>query len=178
VSAHQLHLTEEDVADFDGNCHVVPPLRTRADREALRVALANGTIEAICSDHQPHEPDAKANPFPATAPGISGLETLLPLTLRLVDEDVMDLASALERVTWGPARILNLPLGRLDPGRSADVCVFDPRATWPLVGANMLSRGRNSPFVGQELKGRVRWTLYGGKIVFQGDAPERPGAVR
>jgi dihydroorotase len=172
VSAHQLHLTEEDVAGFDGNCHVIPPLRTRGDRDALRRAVSEGIIGAICSDHQPHEPDAKNNPFPATEPGMSGLETLLPLVLRLVDEGLMALGAALERVTWGPARILGVPYGRLDPGRSADVCVFDPGASWRLLGATMLSRGHNTCFAGQELRGQVRWTLLGGRVVFAREASE------
>lgn len=166
VSAHQLHLTEQDVSGFDSHCHVIPPLRTAADRDALRQAVATGLIDAITSDHQPQDPDAKANPFPSTAPGISGLETLLPLTLRLVDEGVMNLATALERITWGPARVLGLPLGRLDPGGSADVCVFDPNRTWTLEAGRMRSLGRNSPFLGQTLKGQVRHTLVGGRLVF------------
>ena len=94
VAAHQLHLTEMDVEGFDAECHVSPPFRTLGDRDALRRAVADGTIGAICSDHQPHEPDAKERPFPETEPGISGLETLLGLTLRLVDEGVVDRVAA------------------------------------------------------------------------------------
>ena len=167
VSAHQLHLTEEDVIGFDSNCHVIPPLRTRADRDALRRAVAGGSIAAICSDHQPHEPDAKANPFPATAPGISALETLLPLTLRLVEEEIMELSTALERLTRGPAQILDIPLGRLDPGRKADICIFDPTTLWQLDDATLQSRGHNTPFLGWDLKGRVSWTLLGGQVVYR-----------
>jgi len=167
VSVHQLHLTEEDVAGFDSNCHVMPPLRTHADRDALRKAVAQGVIAAICSDHQPHERDAKANPFPATAPGISALETLLPLTLQLVEEGVMELATALERITWGPARILDIPLGRLDPGSKADICIFDPNAHWRVDDTNLVSCGCNTPFLGRELKGRVIWTLLGGEVVYR-----------
>jgi dihydroorotase len=167
VSIHQLHLSENDLCDFDSNCHVIPPLRTLADRQALRDAVAQGVIEAICSDHQPHEADAKANPFPATEPGISGLDTLLALTLRLVDEGVLDLSSALAKLTSGPARILGLKLGRLDPGSSADICIFDPQQRWTPSQAEWVSQGRNSPFMDWELRGRVNWTLLAGRLVFR-----------
>ena len=167
VSAHQLILTEADVDGFDANCRVIPPLRTLADREALRRAVAGGTVSAICSDHQPHDADAKLAPFPEAAPGISALETLLPLVLSLVREGIMDLATALARLTWGPAEILGLPLGRLDAGRSADVCVFDPHAPWILTADALVSRGHNTPFVGRPLQGRVTWTLLQGRVVFR-----------
>jgi dihydroorotase len=167
VSIHQLHLTEDNVAGFDSNCHVIPPLRTGADRDALRLAVADDLIEAICSDHQPHDADAKTNPFPATAPGISGLDSLLAMALRLADEDVMGLSTVLERLTWGPARILGIAQGRLEPGRRADICIFDPNARWHLEPGTMLSCGHNTPFLGWELKGRVNWTLLDGIVVFQ-----------
>jgi dihydroorotase len=170
VSAHQLFLTEEDVDNFDSNFHVIPPLRTNEDRLALRCALARGDLAAICSDHRPHEEDAKLAPFPATAPGISGLETLLPLVLRLAEEEVMDLAAAIARVTVAPAHILQLPFGQLDPGRVADVCIFDPGARWVLSDATLVSQGHNTPFFGQELRGRVYCTLLAGRVVFQRDA--------
>jgi len=170
VSAHQLFLTEDDIEAFDSNCHVTPPLRTREDRAALRAALARGSLTAVCSDHQPHEQDAKLAPFPATAPGISALETLLPLVLRLVAEHVTDLATAIARITVGPARILQLPVGRLDPGRIADVCIFDPDACWIPSASTLVSTGHNTPFLGRELKGRVAWTLLAGRVVFQCEA--------
>lgn len=167
VAIHHLHLTEDHVDGFDSNCHVLPPLRTHADREALRQAVATGRVVAICSDHQPHEPDAKINPFPATAPGISGLETLLPLTLKLVDEGILSLCSALECLTWGPARCLGLPLGRLEEGDIADLCIFDPNTTWRVDAAKFLSRGHNTPFHGWDLKGQVNWTILEGRVTFQ-----------
>jgi dihydroorotase len=172
VSAHQLVLSEADVDGFDANCRVIPPLRTLADRDALRRAVANGTIAAVCSDHQPHDADAKLAPFPAAAPGISALETLLPLVLSLVQEGIMDLTTAIARLTWGPAEILGLPLGRLDLGRSADLCVFDPHAPWTLTDESLVSRGRNSPFIGRALQGRVTWTLLQGQVVFRRDREE------
>ena len=170
VSAHQLFLSEDDIGTFDSNCHVTPPLRTSEDREALRAALARGELEAVCSDHRPHEADAKLAPFPATAPGISALETLLPLVLRLVAEEVMDLATAIARVTVGPAQILQLPLGQLDVGRVGDVCVFDPNARWRLSETTLVSEGKNSAFLGEELVGRVSWTLLAGRVVYQRNA--------
>ncbi|MEA3278413.1 MAG: dihydroorotase [Pseudomonadota bacterium] len=169
VSAHQLFLTEEDLEDFDANCHILPPARAERDRTALRAAVARGDIAAICSDHQPHEEDAKLAPFPATAPGISALETLLPLTLRLVAEGLMDLRTAITRLTFGPAEILGLGSGRLDDGRVADVCVFDPQAHWVVSPGNLVSQGLNTPFLGWEIQGRVSWTLLAGRIVFERD---------
>ena len=166
VSAHQLHLTEMDLDGFNSNCHVEPPLRSLTDRHALRQALADGVISAICSDHQPHEPDAKQAPFPSTAPGVSALETLLPLTLKLVSEGALPLADALARLTIGPARILGLEVGRLDVGKTADVCVFDPARTWRLNPEDMLSRGQNTPFAGWEFRGRVTRTLLAGRVVY------------
>jgi len=167
VSMHQLFLTEDDLECFDANCHLIPPLRTHADREALRAAVASGVISAICSDHQPHDADAKLAPFPETAPGISALETLLPLALRLADEGVMDLATLIERLTHGPATILGRALGRIAPGAPADICVFDPEATWVVNPATLISHGLHTPFNEQEMRGRVSWTLLGGRIVFE-----------
>ena len=171
VSAHQLHLTEMDLDGFNSNCHVEPPLRSLTDRDTLRQALADGVISALCSDHQPHEPDAKQAPFPSTAPGISGLETLLPLTLKLVTEGVLPLTDALARLTIGPARILGLEAGRLDVGRTADLCVFDPARTWRVDPARMLSQGRNTPFAGWEFSGQVSWTLLEGRVVYRRQEP-------
>jgi dihydroorotase len=166
VAVHQLHLTEMDVDGFDANCHVSPPLRTLADREALREAVRDGTVSVICSDHQPHDPDAKEAPFPETSPGISGLESLLPLTLRLVEEGVLDLSTAIDRLTAGPARVLGLPLGRLRPDDVADVCIFDPNAVWTLRRGELLSAGRNTPFDGWEFRGKVTHTLFEGRLVY------------
>ncbi len=166
-AAYQLFLTEEDLHGFDADCHVLPPLRTPSDRQALRAAVAAGTIQALCSDHQPHDADAKQAPFPETAPGISGLETLLPLALSLVAEGVLDLPAAIDRLTTGPAEILGRDLGRLKPGRPADVCVFDPAESWVPSPDTLVSQGHNTPFFGRKLQGRVRWTLLGGRIVFE-----------
>ena len=161
-----LYLTEIDISDFDSQCHVIPPLRTVEDRQGLRDALQRGTLNAVCSDHQPHEPDAKQGPFPSTEPGISGLETLLPLGLRLVDESVTDITGLLRNLTSTPAGILGLPCGTLSGGSVADICIFDPEMTWQLDEKNMLSNGQNTPFLNWEMKGRVTHTLLAGRIVY------------
>lgn len=171
VTAHHLHLTEEDIGYFDTQCHVQPPLRSRRDRDALRRALKQGVISAVCSDHQPHEPDAKLAPFSESEPGISGLETLLPLTLKLVQEKVLTLVEAVAAVTRNPADVLGLESGRLNVGATADVCIFDPKARWALTPERIASRGRNTPFLGQELQGRVTQTIVGGRVVFEANAP-------
>jgi dihydroorotase len=165
VTAHHLHLSEHDIGAFNAQCHVQPPLRGRRDRDALRSGLTAGTIDAICSDHQPHEVDAKLKPFGESAAGISGLETLLPLTLQLVADGVLDLASALAKVTCGPARILGIEAGQLAAGARADVCVFDPHAERVIDAGRFTSRGRNTPFGGWTLPGEVTHTLIGGRIV-------------
>jgi dihydroorotase len=167
VSMHQLFLTEGDLDGFNSDCHLIPPLRTLADRTALRVAVAEGSIQAICSDHQPHDADAKQAPFPETAPGCSALETLLPLALELVAAGVMTLPTAIARLTVGPAAVLGCELGTLAPGQPADVCVFDPTETWVLGPETLVSHGHNTPFRGRTLRGRVRWTLLDGRIVFE-----------
>jgi len=163
VAVHQFFLTEMDVSGFDSNAHVQPPLRTAADRDALRQAVADGAVEVICSDHQPHDRDAKDGPLVDTEPGISGLDTLLALLLRLVDEGVMDLSDALACVTVNPARALGLDAGRLEPGAPADITVFDPDRVWYVTPEQMRSRGKNTPFRDWELTGRVTHTLVNGR---------------
>jgi dihydroorotase len=167
VTAHHLHLTEHDALDFNTQCHVRPPLRSAQDRDALRAALRNGTLGAICSDHQPHEPDAKLAPFAQSEPGMSALETLLPLALRLVEQKVVGLSEALALLTHRPADILGIDTGRLAVGDTADICIFDPKATWTLTPETLFSRGRNTPFLGKTLQGQVTHTLIGGKVVFE-----------
>ncbi|HKJ76750.1 MAG TPA: dihydroorotase, partial [Gammaproteobacteria bacterium] len=170
VAAHQLYLTEMDVMAFDNACHVRPPLRSQRDREGLRTALADGVITAVCSDHQPHDLDAKLAPFSSSEPGISGLETLLPLTLRLADEEVLPLLDAVAALTTGPAGALRLDAGGLAPGARADVCVVDPERWWTVTGESLWSAGKNSPFLGWELKGQVSHTLLEGRLVYDRDA--------
>jgi dihydroorotase len=166
VAAHQLFLTEMDVSDFNPLCHVMPPLRASRDRDALREGLADGTIDAICSDHQPHEVDAKLAPFQQTEPGISALETLLPLTLRLVEEGVLNLEDALRKVTANPARIIGSEAGLITVGAPADLVLFDPDALWELDVNTLYSAGKNTPFAGWNFNGAVKRTLLAGKTVF------------
>ncbi|MEW5839045.1 MAG: dihydroorotase [Pseudomonadota bacterium] len=169
VSAHQLFLSEMDTDAFDANCHVIPPLRSLRDRDALLDAVARGVIEVIHSDHQPHEGDAKSEPFPDAAPGISALETLLPLTLRLADNGVLDLHAALHRLTVGPARLLGIKAGGIAPGLRADLCLYDPQSPWTLDARHMLSRGKNTPFEGWDFEGRVTHAWVAGRLVFAQD---------
>jgi dihydroorotase len=167
VTPHHLHLTEMDIGFFNSQCHVLPPLRTQRDQEGLRTGLANGCISVICSDHQPHDADAKLAPFADTEPGISGLETLLPLALRLVKEGVVSLMDVIAKLTCEPARIMNLAdSGTLATGARADVCIFDPEQHWTVVPEQLVSAGKNTPFAGWELTGKVTHTLLEGKLVY------------
>jgi len=147
-------------------CHVLPPLRSQRDMEALREAVRNGVIDAICSDHQPHEPDAKQAPFASTQTGISSLETLLALTLRLVHEQVVPTYTALSLLSTQPAAILGINAGVLAANRPADICIYDPEQDWQLDTATMLSRGKNTPFEGWNFQGKVRYTIIGGKLIY------------
>lgn len=166
VAAHHLHLSEHDIGYFNSQCHVMPPLRSERDRDGLRKALQEGVISVVCSDHQPHEPDAKLAPFIESEPGISGLETLLPLTLRLVDDGIISLTQAIAALTSEPADVIGVDTGNLSVGATADICIFDPEQQWILEADSMVSRGQNSPFLGWELKGKVSHTVIGGEIVF------------
>ena len=167
VTAHHLHLTEHDIGYFNTQCHVQPPLRSPRDRDGLRQALKTGVIGAVCSDHQPHEPDAKLAPFAQSEPGISALETLLPLTLKLVDENILSLSQALALLTHYPADILGVDTGRLGLGTTADVCIFDPEKRWVLTEDKLVSHGHNTPFLNWDFHGRVTHTLVGGSVVFE-----------
>ena len=124
-------------------------------------------IGAVCSDNKTHDEDAKMATFRATEPGISSLEVLLPLTLRLVDDGVFDVQTALATLTYKPARILGLDVGTLATGAPADVCIFEPNRNWLLTDVAMQSAGKNSPFIGWELTGQVTHTLLGGVTVYE-----------
>ena len=169
VAIPYLYLSEVDISDFDSQCHLLPPLRTVEDRQRLRDALQQGTLSAACSDHQPHEPDAKLGPFPATEPGVSGLDSLLPLGLQLVDEQAIEMGELIHRLTAGPAKILGLPYGTLAVGAIADICIFHPELIWQLNTGTMQSRGHNTPFMGREFKGRATHTLLAGNLVYSLD---------
>ncbi len=167
VAIHQLLLTESDVGSFEADAHVRPPLRSLDDQARLRAGVRAGVIGSICSDHQPHELDAKLNPFPETEPGISSLDGLLALVLDLVDAKELTLVQAVAALTSGPAAALGVERGTLGVGAAADVCLFDPDEQWTLDDASMLSRGHNTPFKGRNLKGRVRICMVDGRVVFE-----------
>lgn len=155
VAAHQLVLTDADLEGFNAMAHVIPPLRTAADRDALRAAVASGVIDAICSDHQPHEADAKINPFALTEPGISAVETLLPLTLGLVHDGLLTPLDAARRLSLGPSQVLGLPCPALAAGAAADLVLVDPALEWTLEASALRSVGRNTPFIGRRFRGRA-----------------------
>lgn len=167
VTAHHLHLTELDISDFDNRGYLRPPLRTQRDQEGLHRGLTRGVIGAICSDHQPHDIDAKLAPFAETEPGASAVETLLPLSLRLVDQGVLSLSQLIAALTWQPARILGIPAGTLSPGAAADICIFDPEHYWTVNPDTLISHGHNTPLMGWELKGKVTHTFLEGRLVYQ-----------
>jgi dihydroorotase len=167
VALYQLILTDEALVDFSSLYHVQPPLRTRADRDALREAVKSGVIQAISSHHQPHERDAKLAPFGATEPGISSVELLLPLALTLVDDGLLDLPTLLARLGQGPADALRLAAGKLAEGSAADLVLFD-LATSTIAGERWHSKGQNCPFLGHSLPGAVRYTLVDGHISHNG----------
>lgn len=167
VAIHHLYLTEMDISGFNSLCHVDPPLRTERDRDGLIEGVRNGTIRAICSDHQPHDEDAKAAPFEETEPGISAIETLLPLTLRLATSHGLTLSEALATVTQHPAEILRIDAGTLSSGSLANITIFDPEAWWNVTPEKLQSAGKNSPFLNWELQGRVTHTLLNGAVVYE-----------
>jgi dihydroorotase len=146
---------------------MAPPLRPRADVEALREAVADGTIEVIATDHAPHHRDEKEVEFEAAANGVIGLETALPLGLRLVAEGVLDLPTLVARFTVGPARALGLPGGTLAPGAPADLTLVDPERRWRVDPRQLRSRSRNTPFAGWEMTGRAVAVLVGGRVVHE-----------
>ncbi|MBL4711946.1 MAG: dihydroorotase, partial [Gammaproteobacteria bacterium] len=165
VSAHQLHLTELDISSYNSACHVIPPLRTQRDKEALLNAVANGTIDAICSDHQPHDIDAKQAPFASSEAGISSLETLLPLCMRLTEQTPLALHDVIYKITKAPASILGVKAGTLSIGAAADICIFDANEDWQLTTDTINSNGKNSPFIGWNLSGRVKHTIIDGCLL-------------
>jgi dihydroorotase len=173
VTPHHLFLTEDAVEGYGTNAKTAPPLRTAADVAALRAALADGTIDAIASDHAPHHEDEKAVEFERAANGVVGLETALALGLRLVAEGVLDLPTLVARMTVGPARVLGLPAGTLGPGAAADVTLVDPERRWRVEARRFRSKGRNTPFEGWEVTGRAVAVLVGGRVVLD----ERPAAA-
>lgn len=167
VAVHHLHLADTDIGHFDSNCRVDPPFRSVDDRDALRAAVADGTIDAICSDHTPVDDDAKQLPFGESEPGVSALELLLPLALSWARERNLPIETAWARLCSGPAQVLGLGAGyaALQNGAVADVCVFDPGERWLVSSRTLLSQSTHTPFIDHEVEGRVHATLVGGRLV-------------
>ena len=169
VSANHLHLTEYDIGFFDANCNLKPPLRTQRDRDALRFALKDGTIDAICSDHTPVDDDAKLAPFAEVEVGATGLELLLSLTLKWAEQEKIGLMPALALISQASAQILGIAAGDLSVNSYADICIFDVNEYWKIEPKTLKSQGKNTPFTGQEMVGRVKTTLVNGKVVYQSE---------
>ncbi|BCK88866.1 dihydroorotase-like protein [Sideroxyarcus emersonii] len=166
VSMNHVHLSEMDIGFFDANCHLIPPLRNQRDKAALRAGLLDGTIDAICSNHSPVDEDAKQLPFAEAEAGATGMELLLPLMLKWADEEKIPLLDALARVTINPAQLLGVKMGHLSVGAHADVCVFDPAAAWKIEPAALKSQGKNTPFNGYTLQGKVHHTIVEGHVAY------------
>jgi len=167
VGVHHVHLSDRDLGYFDAQCRLEPPLRSPRDRDALGAGLADGTIDCIVSDHTPVDEDGKHLPFAEAEPGATGLELLLPLALKWGVQAKLTLAQTLARVTSAPARILGVDAGRIAPGAPADLVLFDPQAPYRVSAQALKSQGKNTPFLGLELAGRVRATLVAGRVVYE-----------
>ena len=167
VGVHHLLLTDRDIGYFDSQYRFAPPLRSPTDRDALSRGVIDGTIDAICSDHTPHDDDAKNVPFGEALAGSTGLELLLPLTLKWAHQANVPLPFALKKISADPARLLGLAAGSLDLGQPADICVFDPKTFWAVTSQTLRSQGKNSPYLRRELECRVTHTLVNGTLVFQ-----------
>ena len=164
---HQLFLTDQDIGKFDTNKLTIPPLRSQYDRQALREGIVDGAIDCICSDHQPHEVDAKLRPFPSAEAGISTFDTLLPLALRLVEEKLLPLAQMLAKLSINPARILGIPAGQIACGELADITIVDPSKHWICNAGDFVSEGKNTAFEGWDFNGQVVSTIVAGQIVYK-----------
>jgi len=167
VGVHHLHLCDVDLGYFDSQCRLDPPLRSQRDRDALSEGVADGTIDCVCSDHTPVDDDAKHQPFAEAAPGATGLELLLPLMLRWGALKKRSLVQTLARISCDPARILGVQSGRIEIGAPGDLVVFDPEAPVRITPDALKSQGKNTPFLGYELSGRVRATIVAGKVVYE-----------
>ena len=179
VSINSLLLTENDIGYFDSSARLTPPLRQQRDRDALSAALADGTIDALVSDHTPVDEDAKVLPFAEAEPGATGVELLLSIAIKWSQEGNLPLSRAIASITSSPVAVLGKALGeqqallgRLTPGAAADLCIVDPAASWTVTPQNLTSQGKSTPFSGYELPARVRYTLVDGQVAFE-RAPER-----
>jgi len=173
VGVHHLHMTDADIGFFDSNARLTPPLRSQRDRDAIRAAILDGTVDAVCSDHTPVDDDEKLLPFAEASPGATGLELLLSLMLKWAAEQGKDgisgkaLSTALAKITSDPARMAGLSAGTLAHGASADVVLFDPDTRWTVNAAALASQGKHTPFLGYELTGQVKATIVAGHVAFE-----------
>ena len=167
VTPHHFTLTDEAVRGYNTNAKMNPPLRSAEDREAVRQGIADGTVDAIATDHAPHHIDEKNVEFNIAMNGIIGLETALPLTLQLVADGLIDLSKAVALLTCGPAAALGIPAGQLEEGGVADVTVIDPELEWTVDAQQMVSKSKNTPFAGWKMKGAAFCTIVDGKITYR-----------
>jgi dihydroorotase len=167
VAIHHVHLCDMDLGYFDSQCRLEPPLRSQRDRDALAAGLADGTIDVLCSDHTPVDDDGKHLPFGEAEPGATGLELLLPLALKWGAARKLGLAKTLARITSDPARILGVASGRIAPDAPADLVLFDPDAEFRVTPETLRSQGKNTPFLGYPLAGRVKCTIVAGNVVHE-----------
>ncbi|RLL49174.1 dihydroorotase [Mariprofundus sp. EBB-1] len=170
AAPHHFALTEDEVLGYNVDAKMSPPLRTEADRLAVIEGLRDGTIEVIATDHAPHHDDDKRCGLSCAAFGIVGLETMLPVSLDLVRNDVLTMSDLIAKMTCNPARLLNLDAGTLSVGAAADITLFDPEETWIVDRNKLVSKGKNTPWHGREMTGKVSYTLKGGNIVFNATA--------
>ncbi|MBR7799911.1 dihydroorotase [Undibacterium fentianense] len=168
VGVHHVHLTDNDIGYFDSNARLTPPLRSQRDRDAIWAALADGTIDAICSDHTPVDDDEKALPFAEASPGATGLELLLSLAVKWSEDSrgAVSLSHALAKITASPAQMVGLTAGRLDVGAPADLCMFDLDARWFVSRDALVSQGKHTPFLGYELPAVVKATIVNGRVAY------------
>lgn len=167
VAANNVHLTDVDIGFYDSLFRLDPPLRGQRDRDALRVGLADGTIDAVCSDHTPLRDQDKCLPFAQAVPGSTGLELLLSLTLKWAQESGVPLSEAIKRITCHPVKVLGVQAGSLSVGAAADLCVVDPDVYWLVSRDTLVGDSAHTPFLGRELPGRVQATVLGGEIVWE-----------
>lgn len=167
VTPHHLTLTEEAVRTYNTCCKMAPPLRTQKDIEALQAALADGTIDMIATDHAPHGISDKACPFDQADFGITGLQTVVPMTYQFVRNGTLALDRWIDSLTHAPARLLKLPHGSLKVGSAADVTLFDPEAKWTLTENEIQSKSKNTPHLGEELTGKISTTVVNGEVVYE-----------
>ncbi|CAD7780908.1 MAG: Dihydroorotase [Candidatus Methanoperedenaceae archaeon GB50] len=164
---HYFTLTEEAAKEFNPNTKVSPPLRTAADVEAIKQALKEGIIDIIATDHAPHQFLEKEVPFEQAPSGIIGLESALPISLKLVEEGVLTWPQLITKMSYAPAKVFNLPGGSLKPGNLADITIIDPNFSYKIDVNQFYSKGRNCPFHGWEVKGKAIMTIIGGNIVYR-----------